>query len=155
MTFEARPGADLIHEHQVGAPHPVRRCPQQQHQQVAAAGEATCRALFLNGVLRRFPELRCAFLEGGVGWACNLYADLIGHWEKRGLGGLSHYDPANLDRPLIEALFESHGSERFKKHRDELEVGLRVLSEPQVAVDEFEAAGIERAEALYLRLRGA
>ena len=40
----------------------------------AAAGEATCRALFLAGVPRRFPELRFAFLEGGVGWACELYA---------------------------------------------------------------------------------
>ena len=46
-------------------------------------GEAVCKALFLGGVTRRFPTLKMAFLEGGVGWACNLYADLIGHWKKR------------------------------------------------------------------------
>ena len=31
----------------------------------------------------RFPQLRFALLEGGVGWACNLLTDLVGHWEKR------------------------------------------------------------------------
>ena len=49
----------------------------------AAAGHAVCKALFLGGVTRRFPSLRFAFLEGGVGWACMLLADLVGHWEKR------------------------------------------------------------------------
>jgi predicted TIM-barrel fold metal-dependent hydrolase len=44
----------------------------------AAAGEATCRSLFLGGVTRRFPRLRFAFLEGGVAWACQLYSDLVG-----------------------------------------------------------------------------
>jgi predicted TIM-barrel fold metal-dependent hydrolase len=34
----------------------------------AAAGQATSKAIFLGGVTRRFPELRFAFLEGGVGW---------------------------------------------------------------------------------------
>src|ERR1700683_2736065 len=32
---------------------------------------------------RRFPSLKFAFLEGGVGWGCSLYNDLIGHWAKR------------------------------------------------------------------------
>ena len=112
----------------------------------AAAGEATCRSLFFAGVPRRFPELRCAFLEGGVAWACTLYSDLIGHWEKRGAEGVRHYDPAELDRELVARLFASHGSPRYRKHVDELEAGLRVLSAPQPAVDEFEAAGIERPE---------
>src|SRR5205085_6371054 len=34
----------------------------------AAAGHAVAKALFLGGVTRRFPDLRFAFLEGGVGW---------------------------------------------------------------------------------------
>ena len=38
----------------------------------AAAGEALCRSLFLGGVPHRFPELRFAFLEGGVAWAASL-----------------------------------------------------------------------------------
>ena len=49
----------------------------------ASAGHAVAKALFFGGVTRRFPDLNFAFLEGGVGWACMLYADLIGHWEKR------------------------------------------------------------------------
>ncbi len=37
----------------------------------ASAGEALCKALFFGGVTRRFPDLNFAFLEGGVGWACD------------------------------------------------------------------------------------
>ncbi len=49
----------------------------------ASNAEAICRSIFFGGVTRRFPELKIAFLECGVGWACALYADLIGHWAKR------------------------------------------------------------------------
>jgi predicted TIM-barrel fold metal-dependent hydrolase len=42
----------------------------------AAAGHATAKAIFLGGVTRRFPQLRFAFLEGGVGWASQLFGDL-------------------------------------------------------------------------------
>src|SRR6266571_568221 len=49
----------------------------------AAAGHATAKAIFLGGVTRRFPELRFAFLEGGVGCASQLLGDLIEHWERR------------------------------------------------------------------------
>ena len=49
----------------------------------AAAGHATAKAIFLGGVTRRFPQLRFAFLEGGVGWASQLFGDLIEHWERR------------------------------------------------------------------------
>ena len=41
------------------------------------AGEAVCKALFLGGVTWRFPELKFALLEGGVGCACQLNGDLI------------------------------------------------------------------------------
>jgi predicted TIM-barrel fold metal-dependent hydrolase len=50
----------------------------------AAAGHAVAKAIFLGGVTRRFPDLRFGFLEGGSGWACQLFADLIEHWERRG-----------------------------------------------------------------------
>src|SRR5437899_5205703 len=52
----------------------------------AAAGHAVAKSLFLGGVTRRFPDLRFGFLEGGSGWACQLFADLIEHWERRGRG---------------------------------------------------------------------
>jgi predicted TIM-barrel fold metal-dependent hydrolase len=114
----------------------------------AQAGEATCRTMVLHGVPARFPELRCAFLEGGVAWAANLYSDLIGHFEKRGVPGIHAYDPDKIDRDMIRALFESHGSERFKKHLDELEDGLGHLSGPGLFVDDFKASGVERSEDL-------
>ncbi len=74
----------------------------------AAAGEAVCKAMFLGGVTRRFPQVKFAFLEGGVGWACNLYADLLGHWEKRSLKGLEDVDPKNLNRALLVELAEKY-----------------------------------------------
>jgi predicted TIM-barrel fold metal-dependent hydrolase len=75
----------------------------------AAAGHAVCKALFLGGVTRRFPGLRFAFLEGGVGWACMLLADLVGHWEKRGPRGLAGTDPRSLDRALLMHEARAHG----------------------------------------------
>jgi predicted TIM-barrel fold metal-dependent hydrolase len=75
----------------------------------AAAGHAVAKALFLGGVTRRFPELRFAFLEGGVAWACMLYADLIGHWEKRNRTALEHTDPRALDRSVLMDLVRKYG----------------------------------------------
>ena len=79
----------------------------------AAANEAVCKALFLGGVTRRFPNLKFAFLEGGVGWACQLLGDLIEHWEKRNLNGLEAVNPANLDMDALIALAQDYGSEQM------------------------------------------
>jgi predicted TIM-barrel fold metal-dependent hydrolase len=75
----------------------------------ASASEAMAKAIFLGGVTRRFPELNFAFLEGGAGWACSLFADLIGHWEKRKLDALENTNPASLDRAGLLALAEKYG----------------------------------------------
>jgi predicted TIM-barrel fold metal-dependent hydrolase len=75
----------------------------------AAASEAVCKSLFLDGVTRRFPDLNFAFLEGGVGYACLLYADLIGHWHIRNGDALADTDPANLDLTLLLELAERYG----------------------------------------------
>jgi predicted TIM-barrel fold metal-dependent hydrolase len=75
----------------------------------AAAGEAVCKALFFGGVTRRFPDLNFAFLEGGVGWACLLYADLIGHWEKRNRQALERTNPSRLDRDQLLDLARKYG----------------------------------------------
>jgi predicted TIM-barrel fold metal-dependent hydrolase len=75
----------------------------------ASAGHAVAKALFFGGVTRRFPDLNFAFLEGGVGWACMLYADLIGHWEKRNRHALESTNPSNLDRGALLALVEKYG----------------------------------------------
>ncbi len=79
----------------------------------AAANEAVCKALFLGGVTRRFPGVNFAFLEGGVGWACQLFADLIEHWEKRHLEGLEEVNPANLDRDALMSFAQQYSSEDF------------------------------------------
>ena len=50
---------------------------------------------------RRFPELRFAFLEGGVGWGAQLFGDLIEHWERRNAQALEHMKPDKLDRKLL------------------------------------------------------
>jgi predicted TIM-barrel fold metal-dependent hydrolase len=75
----------------------------------AAAGHAVSKAIFLGGVTRRFPALRFAFLEGGVGWACQLFGDLIEHWERRNATALTRMDPRTLDRALLMSLVEKYG----------------------------------------------
>src|SRR5205814_1880353 len=57
----------------------------------AAAQEAVCRSLLMGGVPRRFPDLRFGFLEGGVAWAAQLYADLLGHYEKRNIDAVAMF----------------------------------------------------------------
>lgn len=88
----------------------------------ATAANAVCKSLFLGGVSQRFPELRFLFLEGGVGWARTLLADLVGHWEKRSLDGLARdADPRLADVDLFVDLFEQYGgSLRTKITRDEM-----------------------------------
>jgi predicted TIM-barrel fold metal-dependent hydrolase len=75
----------------------------------AAAGHAVSKAIFLGGVTRRFPKLRFAFLEGGVGWACQLFGDLIEHWERRNAKALERMDPRTLDRALLRSLADKYG----------------------------------------------
>jgi predicted TIM-barrel fold metal-dependent hydrolase len=79
----------------------------------AAAGHAVAKGLFLGGVTRRFPDLRFAFLEGGVGWGCQLFCDLIEHWERRGAKGLANMDPSKLDRKLIRELVDKYGYSEY------------------------------------------
>jgi len=115
----------------------------------AAAGEGIARALVMSGVPRRFPRLRFAFLEGGVNWACSLYADLIGHWEKRSGDAIGNYDPNALDRPLLEELFRKYGSDSVVERLGQLDETLFILSDPnedRSRLDEFAATGIERPE---------
>jgi predicted TIM-barrel fold metal-dependent hydrolase len=77
----------------------------------ASAGHAVAKAIFLGGVTRRFPDLNFAFLEGGVGWACMLYADLVGHWEKRNRQAIEHTNPSRLDRERLLALAREFASD--------------------------------------------
>jgi predicted TIM-barrel fold metal-dependent hydrolase len=117
----------------------------------AAAGDAICRALVLGGVAKRHPSLRFAFLEGGVAWAVSLYADLIGHFEKRNRDDVRRYDPRRLDRAALEKLIAEFAPPAIAQRADELELALRTLSdpdEPTADLDEFARSGIADASDL-------
>jgi predicted TIM-barrel fold metal-dependent hydrolase len=124
----------------------------------AAAGHAVAKALFLGGVTRRFPDLRFAFLEGGVAWGCQLFGDLIEHWERRGKAGLEYMNPKRLDRALLKNLVDKYGYEDMaaelarrdgwpSREEDELTGGVEVL-------DDYAGCQISRKEDwhdLYVR----
>jgi predicted TIM-barrel fold metal-dependent hydrolase len=84
----------------------------------AAAGHSIAKGLFLGGVTRRFPDINFAFLEGGAGWGCQLFADLIEHWERRGAKGIAYMDPKKLDRALLRSLVGKYGYGEFAAELD-------------------------------------
>ena len=115
----------------------------------AASADAVCKSLFFGGVTRRFPQLRWAFLEGGVGWACSLYADLIGHWQKHNVNFIHNFDPANLDEALMRELFTEYGGPALADKLQHTEQRSHLLwgrPEDPADRDEWAACGIERAE---------
>ena len=88
---------------------------------LAASHESLCKSLFLSGVTHRFPTLRFGFLEGGVAWACSLFADLVGHWEKRNARRRSARSiPICLDVDALLALFDQYGDDRVRAGLGEL-----------------------------------
>ncbi|HJU11234.1 MAG TPA: amidohydrolase family protein [Candidatus Binataceae bacterium] len=119
----------------------------------ASAGEAVCKALLIGGVTRRFPTLKFAFLEGGVGWACQLYADLIGHWKKRNYEALAEVNPANLNRPLLRELFEQFAGRDAAERLSEWqpvsegeEAAAKWAALGREVIDDYAACGIQRPE---------
>jgi predicted TIM-barrel fold metal-dependent hydrolase len=112
----------------------------------AAAGEAVCKALFLGGVTRRFPALKFAFLEGGAGWGCTLYSDLIGHWKRRNSRGLEAVDPANLDWEMLAGLFRKYGGKSLAGKVTGWKPNAEALVPSEGPHDDFAACGIEREE---------
>jgi predicted TIM-barrel fold metal-dependent hydrolase len=82
----------------------------------AQANHAFAKAVFLGGIPRRFPTLNFAFLEGGAGWARNLYLDLIGHWEKRNIPTMEQYlRPDLLDINAYADLIQRYGNDRMQR----------------------------------------
>jgi len=114
----------------------------------ASAGEAICKALFFGGVTRRFPKLKFAFLECGVGWAANLYCDLIGHWVKRNRKGMENYNPANLNREMYYELARRYGGKLVegKLDRQGEGWGLNGTKEDPERLDDWWQCGIEKPE---------
>jgi len=122
----------------------------------AVSGEALCKAAFMGGVCRRFPDLRMAFLEGGVGWACSLYSDLIGHWKKRNRSGMENYDPRNLDQDLFLELHRRYGGKMVEGKLEDKESRELAMfggtsffgasQEDPATLDEFARCEISRPE---------
>jgi predicted TIM-barrel fold metal-dependent hydrolase len=108
-----------------------------------AAGEALCKSLFLGGVTRRFPQLKFAFLEGGVGWARSLYCDLIGHWDKRNREAVDNYNPIHIDRELFAGLFERYGGELARHGTSREGVDFMPIGQEREVIDEFEHCAIQ------------
>lgn len=112
---------------------------------LAAMHESLCKSLFLGGVTNRFPELRIGFLEGGVAWAVSLYADLIGHWEKRNADEIGQLDPDTLDVDGLMAFVDRYADEATAALSDDIrEYFSRPAARPE-RLDEFEAVGITDA----------
>jgi predicted TIM-barrel fold metal-dependent hydrolase len=120
----------------------------------AAAADCICKALFLGGVTRRFPTLKFAFKEGGVGWAVSLYCALYERWHKRNLRTLESVNPAGLDLDLYRELCRKYGDKFVEGRLD----GKLVLSELQSGGggdpsewDEWRHCGIAQASDVYDR----
>jgi hypothetical protein len=101
----------------------------------------------MGGVTRRFPSLKFAFLECGVGWAVSLYSDLVSHWEKRNIKAMANYDPANLDEKLFIDLRRRYGGRIFEGRLNEAvrwgaSAGLSSSREDRTMMDEFAPCGI-------------
>src|SRR5439155_17492419 len=76
----------------------------------------------------------------------SLYADLVGHWQKRNPRALRDLDPANFDHALIMRLVSEYGDEKARAHLDAIgALFARPLPRP-AQLDDFASCGIERAE---------
>jgi predicted TIM-barrel fold metal-dependent hydrolase len=119
----------------------------------AESNHAFARGVFLSGLVRRHPRLNFGFMEGGISWACQLYLDMVEHWEKRRRAGLQH--PDTTDTAELHQLIRRYGDDRSKASADAImrsldafrpECSLEELSRPEHVHDDFAAAGIESKE---------
>jgi predicted TIM-barrel fold metal-dependent hydrolase len=112
---------------------------------LATSHESLAKSLFLGGVTRRFPALRVGFLEGGVAWAVSLFADLIGHWEKRNGEAIQDLDPDRLDVDALMEFIGVYGDDPVLARLDRIRAYFaRPAGRPQ-EVDEFVRTGIKQA----------
>jgi predicted TIM-barrel fold metal-dependent hydrolase len=115
----------------------------------ASAQEAICRSLLMRGTPMRNPGLRFSFLEGGVSWAAQLYADLLSHFEKRNRDAVKMYDPARFDTHLAAELFTEFATGPLRRYGHQVAEGSRPLGDPSASVygvDDFAESGITDPE---------
>ena len=128
----------------------------------AGASHVFAKALVFGGVLQRFPELRFGMLEGGIAWACNLLADMIGHWEKRHDAAMrANLSPTNLDLGQLATLLQRYGGSAYEGKVEDIVAGPSTLKpfyaaetldrrehETGTDFDDFAASGVESASEL-------
>lgn len=112
----------------------------------AKAGEAFCKALFMGGVTKRFPTLNIAFLEGGVSWACALYAGLISHWEKRNKKDIWNLDPNSIDSEMMLKLIDTYGHQSIRSQIDEIRKQLATGNPTPRMVDDWSKVPMESVQ---------
>ncbi len=113
---------------------------------VAQAQEGLAKSLFLGGVTRRFPTLNFGFLECGTAWTCSLYADLVGHFDKRSLKAMEYVDPGKLDVDAMMGYFQEYGDRFTKKHMDTARGYYTRDFAPLPDKDDFWRVGLTRPE---------
>jgi predicted TIM-barrel fold metal-dependent hydrolase len=113
----------------------------------AASGEALCKSLLLGGVPKRFPEVKFAFLEGGVAWARSLYSELIGHFEKRNGEAVQSFDPSSIDRAALHEYAVKWAGKIGEPREDQIVDAMVAASGiDRRFVDEWSASGVKSIE---------
>ena len=123
----------------------------------AQSHHLTARCLFMGGVTERFPKLNFGFLEGGVGWACNLYADLFGHWNKRNRKFMhEHLKPTLFDRRKSRQLMEKYtrGNKRFSGKIDEILACNLDPVEPDISQEELAKRDMKTDDFAKVKIKG-
>jgi predicted TIM-barrel fold metal-dependent hydrolase len=112
---------------------------------LATSHESLAKSLFLGGVTRRFPTLPFGFLEGGVAWACALFADLIAHWEKRNASAIGDLDPDRLDVASLMEHVRRHGDADVQARLERITEHFGRPAARPAELDEFFRTGVEKA----------
>lgn len=123
----------------------------------AQSHHVAARSLVLGGVTERFPNLNFAFLEGGVGWACSLYADLYGHWKKRNKPYMNKaLKPTNLDRSAVRRLMEQYtrGDRNFEGKIDGIVKRNMDVLIPDISPEELTERDLQTDDFAKVRISG-
>jgi predicted TIM-barrel fold metal-dependent hydrolase len=115
----------------------------------AAAGDAIAKSLFLGGVPDRFPDLKFLFLEGGVGWARSLLADLIGHWSKRNGEAIQQFNAKKVNHEAFLELYRQFGGSLYREGLTD-PLGRR-LGNDEPDYDDFATCGVKEKKDFLAR----
>ncbi|MBM4263232.1 MAG: hypothetical protein FJ145_17605 [Deltaproteobacteria bacterium] len=115
----------------------------------AESNHAFARAVFLAGLVHRYPNLNFGFMEGGISWACQMCLDMIEHWEKRRREGLQY--PSSTSIADMHKYIEQYGDKRLKDNAEAImgsldvfrpECSIEELSRAEFVTDDFAATGV-------------